>query len=129
MTSGHSYELRVLPDTLAICRLAAQAPVPGWAAGPGLVGVTRTADELSIVCPQDRVPPGTVCEPGWRCLQVAGPLAFSMSGVLASLSAPLAEARISIFAVSTYDTDYLLLRQNDLERARQTLTAAGHRVG
>jgi len=90
------------------------------------LSITRTADELSIVSLIDAVPAGAPAETGWRCLQVVGPLSFELTGVVASLSVPLAEARVPIFVVSTYDTDYLLIRSHDLDRACATLRDAGH---
>lgn len=109
--------LLLLPESYAICRLPPADGVPAWAFPGGLTSVTRTHDELSIVCRQDAVPEGVRCEPGWRCLRVAGTLDLRLVGVLASLTVPLAEAGVSVFAVSTYDTDYLLVRSGDLERA------------
>jgi hypothetical protein len=93
-----------------------------------LFSITRAADELSVVCPQNLVPDGVRCERGWRCLRVAGTLDFSMIGVVASLVAPLAKAGVSVFVVSTFDTDYLLMKECDLERASATLRATGHQV-
>ncbi len=117
-----------LDGTFAVCRLTADAPVPAWVGGGPFVSITRTADELSIVCRQEAVPAGVRCEPGWRCLRVAGPLDFSLVGVLASLLAPLAEAGVSVFAVCTFDTDYLLVKQPDFPRAAEMLRQAGHAV-
>lgn len=93
-----------------------------------LYAITRTRDELSIVCPQADVPPSTFSEPEWRALKVAGPLDFSLTGVLASLAAPLADAGISIFALSTFDTDYLLVKSDVLALAVEVLRRAGHSV-
>jgi hypothetical protein len=118
--------LFLLPETFAVCRLAADAELPAWAAAGGFCAVTRTADELSIVCAQEQVPTGVTCQAGWRCLQVAGPLDFALTGVLASLAQPLAAAGISIFAISTFDTDYLLIQDGALDAARTALRAAGH---
>ncbi|MGF1611964.1 MAG: ACT domain-containing protein [Kiloniellales bacterium] len=110
--------LCVLPDRLAVCRLVPDAALPPWLAWDGgLVSVTRTADELSIVCAEDRVPEAVQAERGWRALKVLGPLDFALTGILAGLAAPLAGAGISIFALSTYDTDYILVRAADLEQA------------
>jgi hypothetical protein len=120
--------LELLPATFAIVRLAAADAVPAWAADGDLVSITRTADELSIVCEAARVPADAVWQPGWQCLKVQGPLDFSMIGILASLAAPLATAGVSIFVISTFDTDYLLVRGEDLERAMVTLRKAGHQV-
>lgn len=118
--------LSLLPDTLAVCRLPAGTGLPAWATAGAFYAVTRTADELSVVCPQQQVPAGVTCQPGWRCLQVAGPLDFALTGVLASLAQPLAAAGISIFACSTYDTDYLLVRDEALDAALTALRSAGH---
>jgi hypothetical protein len=135
--------LSLLRERLAVCRLPAAAALPAWAAAPaaGFSSVTRTARELSLVVPEAVLPEAVVgsggavgtldelrVEPGFRALEVAGPLDFSLVGVLASLTAPLAEAGVSLFAVSTFDTDYVLLREEDLPRAVAALTAAGHRV-
>ncbi|HEX6291443.1 MAG TPA: ACT domain-containing protein [Herpetosiphonaceae bacterium] len=114
--------------TLAVCRLAHDAPLPDWALQSHFFSITRTPDELSIVCAQEVVPDGTTCERDWRCLKVAGPLDFALTGVLAALVLPLAQAGISIFAVSTFDTDYLLVKAAATERAIAVLVMAGHTV-
>lgn len=119
--------LLVLGGTFAVCRLGKSAAVPAWAAGDFL-SVTRTAEELSVVCPEAAVPEGVRCERGWRCLRVAGTVPFSAVGVLASLAGPLAAAGVSLFAVSTFDTDYLLVKDDDMERAVGALRGAGHVV-
>jgi hypothetical protein len=122
--------LSLLAGEFAVCRLPPTAEVPDWALGAAPLGsVTRTAAELSVVCPADRVPAGSRSEPGWRCLAVAGPLDFAEIGILAGLAAPLAAAEVSLFALSTFDTDYLLVPAADLDRAIAALTAAGHRIG
>jgi hypothetical protein len=120
--------LNLLPDVFAICQLNRDAALPAWALEGEFFSVTRTADELSIVCPQTLVPEGVKCEKGWRGLRVAGTLDFSLTGILASLAATLAEAQISIFAIATFDTDYLLVKADKLENAIEVLTSAGHRV-
>ena len=117
--------LSVLPGTFAICRLGAEAPIPTWIEGDFLA-ITRTVDELSIVCPAACVPEEVQQEGGWRCLKVRGPLDFALTGVLASLAGPLAEAEISLFAISTYETDYVLVREADLQKAIKVLLQAGH---
>jgi uncharacterized protein len=114
-------ELRVLEGRYAICRLPADAEVPAR-----FFSVTRTADELSVVCAEDAAPAGARCEGGWRVLQVAGPLEFSLTGVLAGIAAPLAEAGVSIFAISTFDTDYVLVKEEKLAQAIDALRRAGH---
>jgi uncharacterized protein len=92
--------------------------------------VVRTRDELSIVCSEDRVPDGVRAERGWLALKLEGPFPFSVTGVLASFLQPLAEARISIFAISTFDTDYVLIKRENLDQSEVVLGAAGHeRVG
>ncbi len=120
--------LRVLDPELTVARLGATDPLPDWASGGTFLSLTRTGRELSIVCESARVSPGVRCERGWRALEVAGPLDFAMVGVLASLAAPLAVAGVPIFVVSTFETDYLLVRSTDLERALTALEGAGHRV-
>lgn len=123
-------ELDVHPERLAVCRLDPSEPTPGWvtdAAGP-LVSVTRTAEELSVVVGEEAVPQQVRAERGWRALSVRGPLDFSLTGVLASLAGSLADAGIPIFVVSTYDTDWLLVRDRDLDGAVDTLQRAGHEV-
>jgi hypothetical protein len=122
--------LVVLPDALAVCRLAADAPLPAWAAegAPAFVSVTRTRGELSVVCPQERVPSGVRCERDYRALEVRGPLPVDLVGIFASLAAPLADAGLSIFPIATFDTDYVLVKDADLPRALEALRGAGHEV-
>lgn len=117
--------VEVLEETLAICRLAPTNRIPSWALElhEGFVSITRTKDELSIVCPQEAVPPDTRVEEDFRALKIPGPIPFEATGVLAALAAPLARAKIPIFAVSTFDTDYVLVRQKDLEQALKALDA------
>ena len=119
--------LSLLPGCLAVCRLPAGAPFPQWAGRSFyLFALIRTPDELCVVCDEQEVPGAVQAERGWCALKVHGPLDFSLVGVLASLTVPLAQAGVSIFALSTYDTDYLLVRHADLERAVQVLIQAGH---
>jgi len=120
--------LELVAGSYAVCRLGAAEPLPAWAGGGPFVSITRTDAELSVVCPQEAVAAGVLAEPGWRCLRVAGPLGFGMTGVLASLSGPLASSGVSIFVVSTYETDYLMVQERVLERAVDALTRAGNRV-
>ena len=114
-----------LEGLFAVCRLPAGAPIPSWALSGSLVSVTRTPDELSIVCPQACVPPGIRSEPGWRCFQAPGPLDFALTGILARLTVALAAAGVPVFALSTFDTDYLLIRQADAARALAAWAASG----
>jgi hypothetical protein len=122
---------RVLAERLAVCRFASDARIPAWALEGGFLCVVRTRDELSIVCgedvcTEDRMPDGA-SERGWLALKLEGPFPFSMTGVLASFLQPLAEAQISIFAISTFDTDYVLIKRENLEQAVVVLGAAGHK--
>jgi hypothetical protein len=120
--------LELLPGPFVVARLDPQSEIPPWASGQPFVSVTRTDDETSIVCPQTAVPPDVLCERGFRCLKVRGPLAFSEIGILESLARPLAEAGVSIFAISTFDTDYLLVAEADLDRGLAALSEAGYSV-
>ena len=124
--------LSVLPESLAICWLERDATVPEWAgddiATGGFVSITRTCDELSIVCNERNVPSGVKVDRGWRVLKVEGPLDLSLTGILASIAVPLAEAQINIFAISTFDTDYVLVKAEKLDRAIGVLRSAGHAV-
>ena len=124
-----SLRLSLLPDTLAVCRLGPDAPVPDWAWTGEPASVTRTRDELSIVCRADAVPDGVRREDGWRCLEVQGPLDFALTGIMARLTEPLAAAGISVFVLSTFDTDYVMVRAQNLERTVDALRGAGHRIG
>lgn len=123
-----SLTLSILPGRLAVCRLPPDALVPERPVSACFWSVTRSDDELSLVLPEETAPAGSVVEPGWRCLKVRGPLDFGLTGILASLASPLAEAGVSIFALSTYDTDYILIKENDLEKTKQVLTANGHTI-
>lgn len=125
---NHQLTIAVHRGLFGICRLGPEAELPGWASGGKFLTVSRTPLELSIVCDEAKIPKGVTAERGRRLLQVEGVLPFSLTGVLAAIAAPLAEAQISIFAVSTYDTDYLLVSETDLERAIPVLEAAGHAI-
>lgn len=119
--------IAILTARLAVCRLSSDVPVPDWLHGT-FTSVTRTADELSIVCADDAVPLGVQAERGWRALKVEGPIPFEVTGVAAALVAPLAEARISVFLLATFDTDYLLLKEEVFDRAVEILRSAGHEI-
>lgn len=116
------------PGRYAVCRLAADAPVPGWAARGRFHSVTRTPDELSVVCDEAAVPADVRAEAGFRALAVAGPLPFELTGVLSAIAGPLADANVSLFAIATFDTDWVLVRDADLKRALAALRDAGHTV-
>ena len=111
---------------LAVCRLDAEEPIPAWAtAGPWWT-VSHTQSELSIVCEEGRVPEGVAKTGPWRALQVAGTLDHQLVGILASITATLAASQVPIFAVSTYDTDWVLVPEDRFERACSALVGAGH---
>jgi hypothetical protein len=120
--------LQLIPGDFAVCRLPATEPVPAWAGSAVFSSVTRTADELSIMCPAAQVPAGIKHESGWRLLRLQGPFAFTETGILSAVLAPLAAARIGILATATFDTDYVFVKTGRLEEARQALVAAGHSV-
>jgi hypothetical protein len=119
--------LSILPETFAICRLDRDA-VPLWATANDFISITRTTDELSIVCRDRYVPDQVKCDRGWRVLKVEGPLDLILTGILASLTAPLAEAQINLFAISTYDTDYVLVKDDNLMCAVDVLRQTGHLI-
>lgn len=118
--------LTILPGRLAICRLSPDEAIPECPPSAKFWSVTRTPEELSIILPEESVPAGWKANRGWRSLKVQGPLDFDLTGVLASLTTPLASADVSIFAMSTFDTDYILVREEDLEKAKRVLRAHGH---
>jgi hypothetical protein len=121
--------LMVLPETVAVCRLPADAPLPEWTArARSFLTVSRTPEELSITADQTAVPAEVRCERGYRPIRVRGTLPTNLVGILVSIAEPLARAGISIFAISTYDTDYVLVKAADLDRAVAALEAAGHMV-
>jgi hypothetical protein len=126
--SSRKLRLHLLAGRFAVCRLEGDSALPDWALRAGFVSITRTDDELSIVCAEENVPADVRAERGWLCFKVAGLFAFSEVGVLASLTEPLARAGISLFAISTFDTDYLLVKADDLSHAAETLTSAGHQI-
>jgi hypothetical protein len=124
----HALTLTALAGRYAVARLDPAAGVPPWAWAGEFAAVTRTAEELSVVCRESAVPDGVRAERGWRPLRVAGPFDFAAVGVLASLVEPLAAAGISLFAVSTFDTDYVLVKDDQLAGAVAALRRAGHTV-
>jgi len=121
-------KLYVLDELYAIVRLEPDADLPQWLRGGHFWSATRTETELSLVCREEDVPRDASAERGWCALELAGPLDFSLTGVVAALVTPLAEAEVPIFILSTFETDYLLVRERDLHRSVEALTAAGHEV-
>lgn len=130
MSAGDRLELELSSGDYVVCRLPASDPVPEWAQGAGqpLLAVTRTGEELSIVCAAGFAPAAVRGSGPWRALRVAGTLDHSLVGVLASLAGPLAEAAVPIFAISTFDTDYLLVPAERLGEALGALSRAGHSI-
>ena len=118
----------VRPGEYTVARLPADAPVPAGLLDHELVSVTRTPDELSVVCPSEHAPGTGAAQPGWRLLTVRGPLEFTLTGIMAALSGELAAAGVSLFALSTYDTDHLLVKSSDLGWAVSALRSSGHEV-
>ena len=127
-TTQQGIGLRVLSGRFAVCRLGAGDQVPAEVQESSPVSITRTSEEVSVVCGEELAPAAARCEKGWRCLGVKGPLPFSATGVLAALAVPLAEASVPIFVISTFDTDYIFVRDVHMERAVAALRAAGHDV-
>jgi hypothetical protein len=123
-----SLVLAIVPGTYAVCRLPAADPVPEWATAGEVFSITRTPDELSILCAQHLVPAGTQAERDWCCLRVDDILDFGLIGILAEISAVLAKALVSIFVVSTFNTDYVLVKARQFEQAIAALVEAGYEV-
>lgn len=113
--------MKLLNEKYSVCRLDKDNAIPIWALQGNFFSITKTLDELSIVCLQKNIPNDIRCEKDWRILKVEGPLDFSLVGILASISSLMAEAQISIFALSTYDTDYILVKENNIDSAISTL--------
>jgi hypothetical protein len=120
--------LHFIPGEFAVCRLPPDVPVPAWAGSAVFCSVTRTADELSVVCPAGQVPPGAKHERGWRLLKLDGPFDFGAIGILASVLTPLATAGVSALAIASFDTDHILVKATRLSDALRALEAAGHVV-
>ena len=117
--------MKLLKEKYGVCRLDKNELIPEWAQNSNFFSITKTCDELSIVCSQDDIPNDILtdikCEKDWRILKIEGPLDFSLIGILASISTILAQKGISIFAISTYDTDYILVKNKDIDNAIQSL--------
>ena len=119
--------LKILPDRMAVCRLDSSAAVPDWIDPSGFYSITRTEEELTIVCAETLVGQGTKSETGWRCLKVEGPLDFSEIGIIFSLTRPLAVNGVSVFVISTFETDYFMVKETNLAKTIDILTAEGHK--
>lgn len=120
--------MTILKELYGVCRLKRDAVVPMWTENGEFVSVTRTLDELSIVCPEENIPKEITCEQNWRVLKIEGPLEFSMVGVLARISMILANAKISLFVISTFDTDYILVKDQVLEETLVQLRREGYQI-
>lgn len=126
--SEKALTMKLMKGLYGVCRLKRDAVIPGWASQGSFYSITKTSDELSVVCSQDNIPKGVMCEKDWRILRVEGPLDFSLIGILSSISTILAKKGISIFAVSTYDTDYILVKDKDTGSAIEALSAEKYEI-
>jgi len=120
--------MKLLKERYGVCRLDKAQLIPEWAKDSDFFSITKTLDELSIVCSQDSIPMSVQCEKDWRILKVQGPLDFSLVGILSSISSILAQQGISIFAISTFDTDYILVKDKDVDNAVSSLTNVGYEI-
>ncbi|URM27122.1 ACT domain-containing protein [Pseudomonas frederiksbergensis] len=128
MQLAKSINLKVLPDAYSISRMPGDEKLPSWADGAGFVSISRSPEELSIVCLQSRVPEGVKVDRDWRCFQFVGPFAFDETGIILSVIRPLTETGFGVFVVSTFDGDYMLLKDTDFEKGLTVLTDAGHKI-
>ncbi|TDR44889.1 hypothetical protein DFR29_10570 [Tahibacter aquaticus] len=120
--------LRRLPGDYAVCRLDAAAAIPAWADGDGFVSISRSAEELSVLCRSERVPAEVRQDGPWACFALLGPFAFEQSGIVLAVIRPLSEAGLGVFVVSTFDGDHVLVKAHEAVRAVELLAAAGHRL-
>ncbi|MEG0295200.1 MAG: ACT domain-containing protein [Clostridium sp.] len=114
-------KMSLLKETYGVCRLNSNETIPNWGINGEVYSITKTKDELSIVCEEENIPSDVKCERSWRVLKIEGPLDFSLVGILAKISTLMADNSISIFAISTYDTDYILIKEKDIEKAIEAL--------
>ena len=118
--------LKQLAGSYAVCRLDARSPIPAWADGEGFVSISRSDDELSVVCRAERIPADVKQDQGWVCYKFIGPFAFDETGIVSSVIGPLSDAGIGIFVVSTFDGDQMLIKRTDVASAERLLDVAGH---
>src|SRR5579863_9090376 len=123
-----SLQFTQISGSFVICRMPPASPVPPWGLEGRFLSVTSTADEVSIVCSSAQVPEGVQHEGGWACFKLIGPFPFGETGILASFIQPLSDRAIPIFAISTFDTDYVLVKENGVEAALHALHEAGHQL-
>lgn len=129
MDKSRTLTLELLKESFLICRLPASSPLPAWAFTGPFISVTKTKDELSILTiDAGQLPQDVKCEKNWKCFKLQGPFPFDMTGVLASILNPLAKAEIAILAISTFDTDYVLVKDNNLAITVDVLKQNGHVV-
>lgn len=121
-----SIPLRTVPGLYGIAKLAQDAPVPGWANGPGLCAMVRADDELTVVCLQDRIPDGVNVAPNWRCLRSVGPFAFDATGIVLSIISPLSTQGVGVFVLCTFDGEHILVAEQQWEQSLMLLKEAGH---
>jgi uncharacterized protein len=121
-------KLVILAERLAVCRLDAKAPIPEWAAGECFLSISRTRDELSVICEEHFVPVGAQASRGWRGFKIVGPLDLDLVGSLVSVAVPLAQSNIGILPIGTFETDYVLVRDRQLADAIKALRFAGFEV-
>ncbi|GCE30917.1 amino acid-binding protein [Dictyobacter alpinus] len=126
MTTHKRLVLALQPDMLAICRLEPTAHISEDILNGNFVAITKTNEELSIICPQDNIPEEVIYTKGWRCLRIEGPFSHDTSGILASVLTPLANAHLSVFTTTTFDTGHILIKEENLNHAIQLLTQTGH---
>jgi hypothetical protein len=124
----HPLTLFLLPETFAICRLDPGTPLPNWVQTNSFFSLTNTSEEISLVCLLESLPSDVNADRDWRCFKLQGPIPFSLAGILNSVTVPLAQANLGIFAISTYDTDYVLVKKEVLPQALSALTDAGHTI-
>lgn len=120
--------MKLLKEKYGVCRLYKDETIPLWAQNSNFFSITKTNDELSIVCAENDIPSDIKCEKDWRILKVEGPLDFSLIGILSSISTILAQKGISIFAISTYDTDYILVKNKDIDNAVKSIVEERYEV-
>lgn len=120
--------LSILKDKFIVCRIESFKQIPDTILQSHFYSITKTADEISVVCPEEFLPDESTCERNWKCFKIHGPLDFSQTGIIASMTTPLAAAGISVFAFSTYDTDYIMVKDVDVELAIAALTQSGHEI-
>lgn len=123
-----SLKLVVLPEILAVSRLEASGPIPDWAKGEGFLSISRTRDELSVICEERFVPEGAHASKGWRAFKIVGPLDLDLVGILVSVAVPLAQSGVGILPIATYETDYVLVRDEQLAESVKALRFAGFDV-